>query len=314
MQLSTAVRRFHSGYFSTRDRAEKTKTAYHCDLLQFSHFTGPRRKLAGLRAESVERWAVHLRTAGYAPASISRKLASLRIFFLYWVRKGHLEDSPFWRLRLDLGKRRQLPKYLERREVARLLVQAHQQLLDLEAANTTGVKRRLLAHRNLALVDLLFATGLRIGEAVSLNVEDFSYDQCSYRVRGKGGRTRLAFLTDKRSLETQRRYLNLRRHLQIGTRALFPNRSGQRLSAQGAANAIGQLARAAAIPRHVTPHMLRHTVATLLLRNGVDLRIVQEFLGHASISSTQRYTHVSKEQLVKALRGHHPSKCIRLPI
>ena len=93
--------------------------------------------------------------------------------------------------------------------------------------------------------------------------------------------------------------------------ALFLNASGERLSTQGMANVIAQFRRDAGIERHVTPHMLRHTVATLLLRNGVDIRVVQEFLGHASIATTQRYTHIAKEHLIGVLRKHHPSLGLR---
>ena|SRR2546429_241656 len=89
------------------------------------------------------------------------------------------------------------------------------------------------------------------------------------------------------------------------------NASGERLSTQGMANVIAQFRRDAGIERHVTPHMLRHTVATLLLRNGVDIRVVQEFLGHASIATTQRYTHIAKEHLIGVLRKHHPSLVLR---
>ena len=94
--------------------------------------------------------------------------------------------------------------------------------------------------------------------------------------------------------------------------ALFLNAAGARLSTQGIANIIGQFRRDAGIERHITPHMLRHTVATLLLRNGMDIRVVQEFLGHASIATTQRYTHVVKEHLIGELRKRHPSLSLRL--
>ena len=94
--------------------------------------------------------------------------------------------------------------------------------------------------------------------------------------------------------------------------ALFVNASGERLSTQGIANIISQFRKDAGIERHITPHMLRHTVATLLLRNGVDIRVVQEFLGHASIATTQRYTHITKDHLIEVLRKRHPSLTLRV--
>src|SRR5436309_10766348 len=110
----------------------------------------------------------------------------------------------------------------------------------------------------------------------------------------------------------QREHFDARSRMKTESPALFLNASGERLSTQGMPNVIAQFRRDAGIERHVTPHMLRHTVATLLLRNGVDIRVVQEFLGHASIATTQRYTQVVKEHLIGELRKHHPSLSLRI--
>jgi integrase len=165
--------------------------------------------------------------------------------------------------------------------------------------------------RNLALVDLLFATGMRVGEVSSLNVDDFSVTELMFRVHGKGGRGRLAYVVDDQTILIQKQHLEARTQLVSESPALFLNTAGERLSTQGIANIIAQFRRDAGIERHITPHMLRHTVATLLLRNGMDIRVVQEFLGHASIATTQRYTHVVKEHLIGELRKHHPSLSLR---
>lgn len=160
-------------------------------------------------------------------------------------------------------------------------------------------------------MDLLFATGLRVGEVSALDVHDFFMRESVFRVQGKGGRDRLALVVDEETVRVLRQYLEAR--ARIGTRspALFLNSSGGRLTTQGIANVIARLREEAGIKRRVTPHMLRHTVATLLLRNGVDIRVVQEFLGHASIATTQRYTHVTKEHLRGVLRKRHPSLGMR---
>jgi site-specific recombinase XerD len=163
------------------------------------------------------------------------------------------------------------------------------------------------ALRNSALVDLLFATGMRVGELSSLDISDFSEDEGTLRVQGKGGRDRLAFIVDKETIRIQRKHLKARLKFATENPALFLNPSGQRLSTRAIANVIAGLRQEARIERHVTPHMLRHTVATLLLRNGADIRVVQEFLSHASIATTQRYTHVSKEHLIGVPRKYHPS-------
>jgi site-specific recombinase XerD len=167
------------------------------------------------------------------------------------------------------------------------------------------------ALRDLALVDLLFATGIRVGEASALDARDFFVREAVFRVQGKGGRDRLAFIVDEDTVSIQRAHFEARRSIETESQALFINASSCRLSTQGITNVIARLRRDARIKRHVTPHMLRHTVATLLLRNDVDIRVVQEFLGHASIATTQRYTHITKEHMVRVLRKRHPSLSLR---
>ena len=167
------------------------------------------------------------------------------------------------------------------------------------------------ALRDLALVDLLFATGMRVGELSALDIKDFLTQEASFRVQGKGGRDRLAFAVDEKTIKIQQEHLHARTRIATDSPALFLNASGQRLSTQGIANVIAQLREQAGIERHITPHMLRHTVATLLLRNGADIRVVQEFLGHASIATTQRYTHITKEHMIAVLRKRHPSLNLR---
>jgi site-specific recombinase XerD len=318
MRLKQANQEFLSGYFSTHQRGEKTRAAYATDLAQFTEFTGKSRELQSLDGTAIERWAAYLRQQGYAPASMRRKIVVLKVFCSYWVRKGTLAESPFWRVKLSFGRIEQLPRTLTEAEARALLLQARRSRGPAELAgpppegNSLGASdlpyRKL---RNMALVDLFFATGMRVGEVSSLDVKDFSPQDAVFRVHGKGGRDRLAFTVDQNTLEIQRKYLQSRLRIETFSPALFLNARGGRLSTQGISGVIVQLRREAGIERHITPHMLRHTVATFLLRNGADIRIVQEFLGHASIATTQRYTHITKEHLIGVLRKHHPSFMLR---
>jgi len=321
MELTQAVAEFMSGYFSTHERSHKTRMAYGSDLEQFKAFAQKEINLESLGGSLIEDWAAHLRKEGYSPASMRRKMVVLKVFFSYWVRRGVLTESPFWRVKLSFGRIEQLPRALTEGEIEGLLAHAGRRH-DVELVPRKGsvLARRELARsssreyralRNLALVDLLFATGMRVGEASSLDIDDFLATELVFRVQGKGGRNRLAYVVDEQTILIQRRHLEARLKLITESRALFLNASGQRLSTQGIANVIAQFQKDAGLERHVTPHMLRHTVATLLLRNGMDIRVVQEFLGHASIATTQRYTHVVKEHLIGELRKHHPSLGLR---
>jgi integrase/recombinase XerD len=317
MQLKQASDGFLKGYFSTHERRKKTQDAYCSDLAQFLSFISEDTSLGSLSSVIIENWAAHLHQGGYSPTSIRRKMVVLRVFCSYWVRRGALAESPFWRLKLSLGRVEQLPRTLTDEEVRSLLHQARRNHLvvkaDQNGAQNAAVPpsqtffRSYRELRNLALIDILFATGMRVGEVSALDVQDYLVQEALFKVKGKGGRHRLAFLVDEETLRVQRAHLESRKRIETESSALFLNVSGKRLSTQGIANVIAQLRQEAGIDRHVTPHMFRHTVATLLLRNGVDIRVVQEFLGHASIATTQRYTHITKDHLIGVLRKHHPS-------
>jgi integrase/recombinase XerD len=317
MHMTQASSEFLQGYFSTHDRSPKTRAAYCSDLAQFQSFAGGELELLKLDGALIERWAAHLRQESYSPASMRRKMVLLKVFCSYWVRKGELQESPFWRVKLSFGKVQQLPRSLTEREMCKLIAQARRNYSEFEIDPWEGGDepstpaqsslRSYRALRNLALVDLLFATGMRVGEAAALDIRDFQVREAFFRVKGKGGRDRLAFIVDEGTLQIQRAHLEVRKQIETENPAIFLNAAGGRLSTQGIGNMIVCLRRDSGIERHVTPHMLRHTVATLLLRNGADIRIVQEFLGHTSIATTQRYTHVAKEHLIGVLRKRHPS-------
>lgn len=314
MRLDDAIGRFLFGYFSTRDLSHKTYRAYAGDLQQFAEHAGGGTDLRKVDADVVEGYAAHMKQRGLAPASMQRKMVSVRVFFQYWVRREEVPRSPFWGLRLSFGRSRRLPKTLTRDEVRRLLRQAGRSVDDAPRHEPGQIDRGFLAHRNYALVTLLLATGIRVGEAASLTLEGVNLPERTLRIFGKGRRVRLAYLADAGSLEIQRGYLQLRRKLGLPSACLFPNRFGEPLSPQGISNVLDTLRRKARMERRITPHMLRHTAATLLLHGGVDLRMVQEFLGHASIVSTQRYTHVSPGQLLSVLSrqnavGEHLEGC-----
>jgi len=316
MELKEARVAFLKGYFSTHERRQKTRAAYQSDLAQFQQFAGKKAELKAVSGSLIENWAAHLQKDEYSPASIRRKMVALRVFCSYWVRKGVLPESPFWRVQLSIGRIEQLPRTLTAKEMRSLLAQARRNhtaarkgksKADVDDAGSPYYR----ALRNLALVDLLFATGMRVGEVSALDLKDFLLQEAMFRVQGKGGRDRLAFAVDETTLHIQKEHLQSRMRITTASTALFLNASGSRLSTQGIANVIAQLREQAGIERHITPHMLRHTVATLLLRNGVDIRIVQEFLGHASIATTQRYTHITKEHMIAVLRKRHPSFDLR---
>jgi len=314
MHLRAAIPRFLSSYFTTHSRSGRTRAAYAGDLEQFLRFRGGQVEIAAaLSPEGIEAWVRELAASGYKPASVRRKVATLRVFCDFWVRGEEIEQSPFWRLKLSYGRIEQLPRTLSEGEVQSLLRQARRLSRGHGRCRRRPLPsdRALRGLRNFALVDLLFATGMRVGEVSGLDLDDYSPEERTLVVHGKGGRDRLAFLVDPETIRIQETYREARLGVLTDSTALFLNHTGSRLSTQGIANVLRKLRDEAGLARHITPHMFRHTVATLLLRNGVDIRVVQEFLGHASITTTQRYTHVTKEHLIQALRLAHPSLGLR---
>lgn len=305
MQLSTAIDRFLAGYFATCQRSPKTIRAYTIDLEQFATFLGPRTRLEGIRPEALEDWAAELKEAEYASASIRRKFATLRVFLNFWVRREVLQRSPAWKIRLDLAPERKLPQTLSLQEVNRLIAYAESQLGELPKPNETLSHTRFLALRNLAIIELLFATGIRAGELVALKISDYRPAEHSFLINGKGARQRMAFLLDGQSQRALTQYAKERAAIQAEHEYLFVNNFNNPISAQYVANIIIKLTKNS-IERHVTPHILRHTIATLLVRNGTDLRTVQVFLGHSSITTTQRYIHVSSKDMTETLARNHP--------
>lgn len=307
MTIANAVNGFLVGYFSTCGRSAKTHAAYRTDLSQMVTHLGAEIALNSVTAASLENWAVQMRSEEYRSVSIRRKFATARVFFGYWVRKGDIDASPLWRIRLDLGRERLLPRGLAPTDAIRLIEEAWLGVETVEQVFGAPTVAGFLRLRNLAAMEVLFATGIRVGELVGLNLKDWREEDASFVVSGKGSRQRLAFLPDDRSLKAVRLYCSSRRAVVNDNEALFLNAAGRRISTQGIARMLKQYAKTAGIVVKVTPHMIRHTVATLLLRFGADIRVVQEVLGHASISTTQRYTYVSKEHLLSTLRARHPN-------
>jgi len=318
LSLDQATLEFLRGYFATHERADKTIRAYKSDLCQFKAFVGTRLLLTSITSETIESWSSHLKSRNYAPASVRRKVVALRVLVSYWMRKGIIRESPFWRVQLSYGRTEQLPRSLTEREIHMLLATARQVVgspenMKVGLSGPTPTSAGYKAIRNLAIVELLFATGMRVGEVSGLTLSDYVSDEAAFTVCGKGGVHRLAFVVDHFSLSVLQQYIKLRLSINVTSSALFLNHCGGKLSTQGIANLLSKLGSKANLGRHITPHMLRHTVATLLMRNGVDIRVVQEFLGHASIATTQRYTHVSKEHLKSVLRRQHPSLAMVAP-
>ncbi|MCP4202774.1 MAG: tyrosine-type recombinase/integrase [bacterium] len=261
MLVRDAIEAFLEAHFAAGQRAERTRQAYSVDLRRFREFVGGSFDLIDCDAELVERWVAHLHETSYAPASIQRKLSVLSAYFGYCERRKAIPRSPMAFVHYRPRQTPRPPRTLSRADTWRLLAHARS-LVPVDYAETRSCARRgFISMRNLALLDLLLSTGLRVGEASALDASDYSLDEHVIRVRGKGGGHRLAFIVVPYSKEIHKRYLTLRDRVATRTRALFPNSCGQRFSTRGMRRMVLCRAQDAGVQTRVTPHMLRHTAA-----------------------------------------------------
>lgn len=232
---------------------------------------------------------------GYRDATTARKVASIKSFFGFLSENSIITEDPTE----SLGSPRvgrTLPKFLPEEDVSNLL----------DTAYKSGTNE---GQRDAVIMELLYATGLRVGELVSLNIQDLDLSESYIRCMGKGSKERIVHLYPK-ALEELRRYLKQARIALLGHRrseqSLFVNHRGERLTRQWVWTILKTYAQKAGITQNITPHTLRHSFATHLLQNGASLRHVQELLGHSSISTTQVYTHLTNGYVQKEYAKSHP--------
>lgn len=282
-----------------RNASPHTHKNYLADLRHFFIYVFeknpavPRQGTGVLKLVTVELIRAYLGTllAKHHPASVARKLASLRSFCQFWIRQGEMASNP--------AKEVATPK-IPKRVPHFLSVDETFQLLDLPKGTD------LLSMRDKAVMELIYSSGLRVSELVGLNVEHMDLEGSKVRVLGKGSKERIVPVTDK-ALGALKKYCAHRGEVAKSDElALFVNRRGGRLTARSVERMIRKYLREANIDKRVTPHVLRHTFATHLLNQGADLRGIQELLGHASLSTTQKYTHVSVDQIIQVYDKSHP--------
>lgn len=274
--------------------SKNTVDAYSRDILDFiNHLSGMGISEPGKVAPlDIVKYIGKLRDAGISPRSSARKLTTIRMFYRFLNTEGYIKSNPTLLVELPKGISR-LPKALSLNDVDKLL-----------AAPDTKTP---LGSRDKAMLELLYATGLRVSELVSLKVGDVNLDIGYLMAFGKGLKERIVPMGESSQGWIKKYMADGRPRLFKGqSEYLFINRSGEHLSRQGFWKIIKSCARKANIAVSITPHTLRHSFATHLLERGADLRSVQMMLGHADISTTQIYTHVTAERLKEIHKKHHP--------
>lgn len=298
---------FHCRY--EKNLSPRTLKAYSIDLRQFHEHLRAKRVS---KVEGVDKTVLreYIRTIfdQYAEKSVKRKVATLKAFFGFLEREDVIAASPFRKMDVRIKETRRLPRIVGLADLETLFRYLYRVKRSHRNRNSS-VYRVFL--RDIALLEVLFSTGARISEICQLTKDDVDVRLGRIRVLGKGGRERLINMSDEEALATLTEYFSVwGKDLREG-QFFFRNRWGGRLSEQSARSVLRRHATDAGLDIHITPHMFRHSLATLLLEEGVDIRYIQNLLGHSSISTTQIYAQARDRQQWRVLGENHPRRMIR---
>ena len=279
-----------------KNASSYTISAYRKDIVQFIGFLQQRNlcrtldDLGHITPAQIRIYLVQFQKRDYSKATRARKISSLRNFFRYLVREGYLKNNPI--MAISLPKRdKKLPIFLDRKEVVRLL----------EAPSSDGLQ----GLRDRAILETLYSTGIRVSELTGLNIRDIDFTAEALKVRGKGKKERLVPVGTP-AIMSIKRYIDKGEGSNGDKIPAFLNRFGRRLTSRSVRRIVNKYMMQTALQEHISPHTLRHTFATHMLDAGANLRVVQELLGHKSISTTQIYTHVTPERLKQVYDKTHP--------
>ncbi len=279
--------------------SEHTAKAYVSDVLSFLIWL-EEEQVGDVDFNKMREYLRFIHKYNYKKTTVSRKISALRTFYKYLYRERVVESNPV--AGISAPKREKtLPKFMSKDEIEQILN-------NINIENPCGF-------RNRTILELLWATGMRVSELSGLNFGDLNLEHNEIRVFGKGSKERIVLVSERAKSYLERYIEHARQLVAKGfpvpsqdkeESPVFVNNTGYRLNPKTIRNVINSVVEKVELPKHVTPHMFRHSFATYLIENGADLRVVQELLGHASISNTQIYTHISTKHLTDTYNKAHP--------
>ncbi|MCX8082237.1 MAG: tyrosine recombinase [bacterium] len=273
-----------------RNLSKNTVAAYRVDLEKFGEFLNINNyKLQEIDSEKITIYILFLKKKGLSSSSIVRTLSAVRSFYRFIAGQGIVKSSNASGFE-SMKFQRTLPEVLSREEIDILIknISEHDKL------------------RNLAIIELIYGAGLRVSEVTDIKLEDINFEKKYIKIRGKGNRERIV-LINQCALSSIKNYLEKRTNGKISTSIwLFPNRSGKKISRQSIWKLIKKISVYLPSEKRITPHTFRHSFATHLLEGGLDLRIVQELLGHKTLATTEIYTHLNRKHIHSIYKKFHP--------
>ena len=301
MILQDAIDEFLIYLTSVRTLSENTVIGYRNDLVHLTDFLEKDASVESVTKEQLMTSIGYLSQKKMASASINRYIAAVRTLFAYCKKVGHIERNPALELKtVKLPKR--IPKYLTENEIDQL-------------CSMPTKKELLWENRDKAVFEMLYSSGCRVSELANLKFSDFTDGFHAALVRGKGKKDRYVYFEED-AQKALKNYLDDRRKMFVDLKMedtcdyVFVNQRGGHLSVRGISWILSRYSGPEGTNHQISPHALRHTFATAMLRNGADVRLVQELLGHSSVSTTQRYTHITTEKLIETYNKAHPHAAV----
>lgn len=293
MELNMLTVQYLTACESEKRLDKKTIKAYRIDLRQFTEYVIG--QAASFDRETIKSYTAYMNQK-FRPSTVKRKIASIRAFVTWLMEENLMEKNPFENLHLKVQKPTLLPRVIPFWVIRSILEEVHKrQKLNLD--NMTVL-------RETAVIEMLFATGMRVSELSGLKTKNIDLKEGVIRIFGKGSKERIAYIGNAEVLEALRKYAEACQPERNGT--FFLNSRGKRLSEQSVRNIVRKYGELVDYPTRITPHMFRHSVATLLLEEEVDIRYIQRILGHSSILTTQIYTYVVETKQREIMEERHP--------
>lgn len=277
-----------------------TLKAYRIDLGQYLSYI----KEDILSKAKIEEYITELHKK-YKQKTVKRKIASIKAFYRYLEEEERLEGgNPFTKIRVRFKETESLPRIIPRKEIERLLNYMY------TIVEQSGQEAAI--YRDLSVIEMFFATGARVYEVSNLKIQDIDLDNGTIKLFGKGSKERYVQVGSQEVLQVMREYYKLNQQEIEKCGFFFVNRQGKRFSEQSIRRMLCKYSRQAGISIHITPHMFRHSVATYLLEEGVDIMYIQKILGHSSIKTTQIYLHIASKKQMEILKERHPRNQMRI--
>lgn len=306
MKLKEIIKdfKFHCEY--EKNLSTKTLQAYKIDLEQFLNFKDYKNiDINNFDKYKLKDYIQNLYIQEFKAKTIKRKIAVLKALFSYLEFEEIILVSPFRKMRIAIKEPRTLPKTIQLREIKKVLKYLYRQKEQFEDKNIYSYKALV---RDIGIIEILFTTGIRVSEVCNIKRENINLQTGIITIQGKGNKERVIQICDNEVKKTLKEYINLFANQLKENEYFLINRLGNKISEQSVRLMIKKHQKESGVQKHITPHMFRHSFATLLLEEGVDIRYIQHMLGHSSISTTQIYTQVNLKQQKKILNNKHPRR------